>query len=620
MKRRPSSEQDRALFARRALLVGGGQVLGFGLLAGRLYQLQVLERQYYAPLADNNRISVQTLPPVRGRILDRNGEVLAENEEHYALKILPNLNADLEETLDRISDIVPLSDDQKQGFLKSAKDNRNQAIIAADNLTFQQLAAINVLTPQLPGVVTQASYRRRYRGGTAMSHITGYVGEVSSRALDDDSVLRLPGMKIGKVGVELGREKELRGEAGRQKFEVNARGQVIRKLDTLDAVTGKDLQLTIDSELQSRVMARLSGERRAALVVMNVRDGALLSMASVPSYDADRLSHKLSEQEWQALSSGKDLPMFNRTIRGLYPPGSTFKMITALAALEAGEVALKESVSCSGQYTLADQTYNCWKRHGHGRMDLHRALKESCDTYFYEVAKRTGITKISETATALGLGQTFDCGLPLQKKGIIPTNDWKRWRLNASWLDGETVLAGIGQGYVSATPLQLAVMTARLATGRQVEPHLITGEARSKSKFTPLTFNKDHLRAVRAGMLASVYEPGGTGKAVQIAGANFSIAGKTGTSQVRANSTKTRANQSTWELRDHALFVCYFPVDHPRYAIACIVEHGGSGGKTAAPLVREVIKDVVDFDRTRGRAARRKTPAKRAKPKKTGEG
>lgn len=590
--------KPKTVFSRRALLIGGAQVAGFGVLAGRLYQLQVLEGQYYAPLADNNRISIQLLPPVRGQILDRNGVLLARNEQQFALSIVPALTGDLKNTLRRLAELVPITmAKQRELIAQAKKQGINRALIAADNLSFQQIAAINVLAPQLPGVETQTTNRRRYPAGKSMAHITGYTGEVSTHALDDDPVLRLPGMKVGMIGAELGFDERLRGSAGQRKFEVDARGRIIRNLDTRDANAGDDLKLTIETDLQNSVMSRIAGERCAALVVLDVNDGAILSLASVPTYDADRMSGKLSRQDWKELSEGKDHPMFNRATRGLYPPGSTFKMITALAALEAGTLKLNEKVRCSGRYKLADQRYNCWKRHGHGSVDLHRALRESCDTLFYDIANRTGISKISSMAHQMGLGQTYKCGLPLQKKGVIPTPDWKRWRFNASWLDGETILAGIGQGYVSATPLQLAIMTARLATGREVVPCLLKDDAEPKTRFKPLNLDPDHLRAVRSGMLASVYEPGGTGARVQIAGANFSIAGKTGTSQVRANSTRRQSNQSLWELKDHALFVCFFPVDRPRYAVACVVEHGGSGGKTAAPLVREVIKDVVDYDR-----------------------
>lgn len=601
-----ASDRSRRSFSRRLVLAGVGQVAGFSLVAGRLYQLQVLDRQYYAPLADNNRMSIQILAPVRGRILDRNGLVLASNDEKFAVSVIPGLTEDLTATLEKISEIVPLSAKHRTELQdKAVKNGRNRALIIEDDLSFAQIAALNVLAPQLPGVETQTTYRRRYPAGKAMSHIVGYTGEVSKRALDDDPLLRLPGMKIGKEGVELGLEKRLRGEAGRRRFEVDARGRIIRDLETRDAVAGDDISLTIDADLQRQVISRLSGERRAALVVMNVKDGSLLSLASVPTFDADSVVTGMTTAQWKALTTGKDHPMFNRAISGLYPPGSTFKMITALAALEAGKLDINKQLTCKGRYELADQSYNCWKRHGHGTVNLHNALRESCDIWFYEAAHRTGISKIAVAARELGLGQTFDCGLPLQKTGVIPTPDWKRWRFNASWLDGETVLAGIGQGYVSATPLQLAVMTARLATGRRIEPNLILNRKQKQKSFKLLSFDPNHLAAVREGMLASVYESGGTGRRVQIAGSNFLIAGKTGTSQVLANDNRGTGEHYRWEEKDHALFVCYFPAKQPRYAIACVIEHGGSGGKTAAPLVREVIKDVVDYDQ---RVSQLRTP------------
>lgn len=590
--------KPNASFSRRAMLIGAGQVAGFGLLAGRLYQLQVLEGQYYAPLADNNRISIKVLAPVRGRILDRNGIVLAGNEEQFALTVVPALTPDLSRTLKQLSEIIPLSRQRREDLLAMASANSaNRPLVISENIPFHDVAAINVLIPQLPGVETQITFRRHYPAGAAMAHITGYTGPVTERAMDDEPLLRLPGIQIGKIGVELGAEERLRGTAGRRKLEVDARGRIIRNLETRDAVAGQDLRLTIDSELQKKVMARLAGERRAALVAMQIDDGALLSVASIPSFDNNVIARRMTKRQWRQLSESDDQPMFNRAIRGLYPPGSTFKMVTALAALDTGAVDLNTKVACDGSYTLADQTYQCWKRHGHGSVDLHRALRESCDCYFYELASRCGVSALASVAQRLGFGTVFDCGLPLQKKGVVPTPDWKRWRLNASWLDGETVLAGIGQGYVSTTPLQLAVMTARLASGRQVVPCLLSAKEPSLKRFQDLEFQPKHLQAVRRGMLAAVYEAGGTGHRVQIAGANFSIAGKTGTSQVQSKATRRKSGAAGWAQRDHALFVCFFPVDQPRYAVACVVEHGGSGGKTAAPLVREVIKDIVDYDR-----------------------
>jgi penicillin-binding protein 2 len=597
---RGEDHQRSASFTRRSLLISSLQVAGFGVLAGRLFQLQVLEGQYYAPLAENNRVDVQFTAPIRGRIFDRKGVLLAGNEEAFALTVIPVLTGDLSRTLNEISRIVPMTAEEIASVLEKEEKSAYRQLVIDKPLSFEQVAALNVLAPQLPGVECKTTYQRRYFKGRDFSHVVGYMGRVAEHALDDDPALRLPGMRIGKIGIELGCEEKLRGKPGRRRYEVDARGRIIRDLETRDAVQGEDIRLTIDAELQSRVMSRLSGERRAALVVMNVENGDVLSLASVPSYDSDAIARSMSQEDWKELSKAKDQPLFNRAIRGLYPPGSTLKMVTALAALEKGVIDLKEKINCSGEYQLAEQTYRCWKHHGHGRVDLHQALRESCDCYFYEAATRCGIKALSQTAEAFGLGATFDCGLPLQKKGVVPTPDWKRWAFNASWLDGETVLTGIGQGYVSATPLQLAVMTARLATGRPIAPRLVRDQGRDAARAPGLKFKEIHLSAVREAMLASVYEPGGTGHRVQIAGANFAIAGKTGTSQVRRNQDRLSNASLPWEQRDHALFTCYFPFDRPRYSVTCVVEHGGSGGKTAAPLVRDVIKDIVDYDRTAG--------------------
>lgn len=603
MRWREDDPRRTASFTRRSLLISGCQVAGFGLLAGRLFQLQVLEGHYYAPLAENNRVTVQFSAPVRGRIFDRKGKLLAGNEESFVLTVVPSLTGDLKRALGEISTIVPLSDHRLNEILAEAKTSSYRPIVVDEGLLFEQVAALNVLAPQLPGFDCQTLYQRRYMEGQSFAHVIGYTGKVARHALDDDPAMRLPGVRIGKIGIEKGCEEKLRGKPGRRKFEVDARGRIVRELESQDAIAGQDIYLTLDKGLQARVMSRLAGERRASIVVINVENGDLLALGSVPSFDANQIAGSMTAEEWKRLSEAKDQPLFNRAIRGLYPPGSTFKMVTALAALDAGLITLDDEITCKGEFSLPDQTYRCWKHHGHGAVNLHRALRESCDTYFYDVALRCGVQRIAKAAHALGLGQDYDCGLPLQKKGVVPTPDWKRWAFNASWLDGETVLTGIGQGYVSSTPLQLAVMTARLASGREIVPCAAVpldeaGQTRSKAK--PLAFKAAHLKAIRDAMLASVYEEGGTGQRVQIAGANFSIAGKTGTSQVRRKRDDIANANLPWEDRDHALFVCYFPADRPRYGVTCVVEHGGSGGKTAAPLVREVIKDIVDYDRTAG--------------------
>lgn len=591
-------KRSTRVFTRRAILLGVAQVAGFGALGSRLYQLQVMEGRRYAPLAEDNRINLQVLAPRRGRILDRAGRVLAANEESFRIIVYPSLTADLGSTLKLVSRIVPLAAEEQERLIAKAKSQgRHAQLVVAEDLSFEQVASLNLLAPQLPGVQTDTAYRRKYFGGMTMGHLAGYVGSVERHALDEDMVLRLPDMKTGKSGIERGMETELRGAGGTRKFEVDARGRIVRNLEETDPVAGQDVVITVDSWLQARVHQRLAREGRAALVVLDIASGEVAAMASTPAYDPAVIMDGVSEAAWHELSTGENQPLLNRAISGLYPPGSTFKMVTALAGLEAGVMSLRETVDCGGSYGLADQTYRCWKRGGHGRCDMHRALRESCDVYFYEIANRVGIERLATMARRLGFGQIFPSGLALQKAGVVPDSEWKRAQYGKNWLGGETILTGIGQGYMLATPLQLAVMAARLASGVAVEPTLVRRDAASgPAHFAPLEVGQTGLDAVRRGMFAAVNEAGGTGGNVGLGAGRPLIAGKTGTSQVSRATSDNAAGDVPWEQRDHALFVAYFPADAPRYAISTVVEHGGGGGATAAPLVRDVIGYILDDD------------------------
>ncbi len=599
---------EKKRFTRRALIVGGVQACGLILIGARLYQLQVMENRKYAPLADDNRISQRGLVPRRGRILDRNGRVLAFNEESFRLSILPGPAPEMRRTLAALRRTLPLTPEEVHRIVGRARDGaRSRPITIRSGLSFDDVARISVLSPHLPGVETDVEHRRRYNDGPVIGHVVGYVGGLDRRALDDDPFLRLPNVRVGKAGVELGMDVELRGHAGSQKFEVDARGRIVRHLDEMPPSEGADVAITIDTTLQERVLERLSREPRAALVALDVDTGEVLVMASVPTFDPNDLTVNFSDESWKGLQADDHNPLLNRTIGGLYPPGSTFKMVTALAALEAGAVTLDERISCSGAYELADQTFRCWRRDGHGMSDLARALKESCDVYFYELAARIGVDRIASMARRLGLGQIFACGLALQKAGIIPDTGWKRARLGKSWLRGETILAGIGQGYVLTTPLQLAVMTARLATGRAVVPTLVRrlGEPRpDQPVFPALDVSAIWLDAIRTAMVGVVHEAGGTGLSADAAAGAVLIAGKTGTSQVRSTTEADRTGaEPSWNHRDHALFVSYFPANAPRYAISVVVEHGGGGGVTAAPIVRDVIRMLLSFEARDGVSA-----------------
>ncbi len=594
----PGSGHLRGRFTRRMFMVGLGQTALMGVLGARLYQLQVSEASRYRRLAEKNRIGIQMFAPTRGRILDRNGVALAANREIRRLVIIPDLAGNLDEMLDLLSRIVSISPERLDAVLRLAKSQNNRIPIhVKSGLSWEEMARINVMMPQLSGVETQYGFTRLYPHGADFGHLTGYVGAVERFEIDGDPVLHLPGMLVGKAGVERGFEKRLRGRGGNVKVEIDSKGHILRTIDKTEQIAGSDIALSIDSRLQRRAMHRLKREKRASVVAMDVKSGQILVMASNPSFDPQRIASGISLADWNQLLTEPGNPLTNRAIRGQYPPGSTFKMVTALAALEAGVIDEKKKSYCGGSYRFADHTYRCWKSSGHRDVDLHKALRESCDVFFYDAARKTGITALSAMARRLGFGQTFDCGLPDQKPGLIPDQDWKIARFNRGWLDGETVLAGIGQGYVLTTPLQLAVMTARIATGRKIVPMMVKADYTAERDLSePLGLNENHLRLVRNGMFASVNEAGGTGSNAQLAFSDIMIAGKTGTSQVARSASNGHDRRLKWEERNHALFVSYFPHDAPRYAVAVIVDHGGSGGRSAAPLARDVMTDLVQLD------------------------
>ncbi|MGE0053564.1 MAG: penicillin-binding protein 2 [Hyphomicrobium sp.] len=590
--------QARRTFTRRAILMGGAQLLGFSAVAWRLFQLQVLDEGRYDPLADENRTSLQVLIPKRGRIVDRNGVVLADNEETFRVTLTPALAGDVRDVLDRFRRFVPLQQDEVEQIAKRAKrQSRNTPITIASDITFDLLARINLYAPQLPGIRTEVAWHRRCRAGMAAGHVVGYVGSVERLSIDDDALTRMPDVRIGKTGVEAGLEQELRGDGGVQKIEVDARGRMMRRLEVRDPVPGRDVRLTIDTNLQRVVFERLRNERRGACVVLDVKGGEIVAMAATPSYDPALVTDAADDAAWRQLVADKEKPLLNRAIGGQYPPGSTFKMATALAGLHMGAIRSDDKVTCRGYFDLADHRYRCWKRGGHGSVSMHEALRESCDVYFFELARRLGIDAIADMARMLGLGQVYNCGLPQQKAGLVADPDWKRGKLNGGWLAGETVLAGIGQGYMLANPLQLAVMASRLATGRFVEPSIIKYSDNPRAGDFPLLgLDEAKLKAVRDGLRAVVNEEGGTGRNAALGEGRPLVAGKTGTSQIHSHSANAPQDDLPWEKRDHALFVGYVPADDPRYAIAVVIEHGGAGGSVAAPLARDVLDSVLQID------------------------
>lgn len=617
MNRRDNDLQR--VFSRRALLLGTTQLALFGLLAGRLYYLQVIESDRYALLADENRINMRLLPPRRGRILDRFGTEIATNRRNYRALIVAEQTRNVDATLEALSQLIPLDDAQKQRVKRDIERYRKFVpIVVAENLSWEDFAKINLHSPDLPGVQLDVGETRDYPFGGDFSHVVGYVGAVSESELGDDPLLELPGFRIGKSGIEKIFDERLRGRAGHSQMEVNAYGRAIRELERHDGQPGSDVVLTIDAELQRFAVSRVAGESAAA-VVMDVHSGDILALVSNPGFDPNWFNVGITQSQWRQLNGDKFKPLINKAIQGQYPPGSTFKMLVGLAALEAGAIDANTRVYCPGHMQLGSYRFHCWKRGGHGTMNLTSAIQESCDVYFYEAAKRIGVDKIAEMAKKLGLGDATDIALTGERKGLIPTRAWKQGALGQPWHQGETLVIGIGQGYVLTTPLQLAVMTARLANGGYaVEPRIVrpdgmlgpdADQRTAAQRWPRIDLNREHLAMIQHGMDAVVNQPPrGTASGSRITLAQFAMAGKTGTSQVRRISRaerdsklKMKPEDKPWEERDHALFVAYAPVDAPRYACAVIVEHGISGSKAAAPIARDLLLEVQRLDPSRKR-------------------
>lgn len=603
-------DNDREkLFARRALLLAGGKAALMALLGGRLYYLQVVESSRFATLAEENRISLRLLPPPRGRILDRHGRPLATNRQTYRAVIIAEQAGDAAATLDALQSILPISDGERQRILREISRKRKFVpVMVGDDLEWDDVARIEVNAPDLPGILIDEGQSRHYPYGRDFAHVLGYVAAVSEAEVGGDPLLELPGFRIGKSGIERARDPALRGSAGRSEVEVNALGRVIRELSRREGETGAEIKVTIDRDLQIFASRRLEGES-GAIVVMDVHTGDILALASNPSFDPNAFNRGLSGEEWRQLIGNPRAPLTNKAVAGQYAPGSTYKMAVALAGLERGAIAPSTTVSCWGSVQLGSHRFHCWKRGGHGAVDLHEAIVQSCDVYFYEVAKRVGVDRISAMAARLGLGQTLGIEIPGERTGLLPTRDWKVATIGQPWHMGETLIAGIGQGYVLSTPLQLAVMTARIANGgREVKPRLTRtepdagGHRAGASVAADLGLSPQHLKIVRDALDDVVNGPRGTARGSAIREAGLEMAGKTGTSQVRRITKAERQagvyknEDLPWERRDHALFVGYAPVAAPRYAVAVIIEHGGGGAKVAAPIARDVLEAAQKLD------------------------
>ena len=594
-------------FTRRAFFVTAFQGLLLTVLGARLAWLQVVKGEKYHTLSEKNRIDIKMLAPSRGSIVDRSGKKVAVNDDNYRVVVVPEQTSNLEETLWALAKFIPLEEREIRKILRRAeRQAKYLPLEIKDQLQWKEVAAVEVNLPDLPGVSVEVGDIRQYMYGEAFAHVTGYVGVVNKAELaSGDKVLRLPGFRIGKDGLEKRYDHDMRGQAGRAQVEVNVVGREVRELSRISPMVGKELTLSLDAELQMRAYERLSQEVSASAVVMDVHSGAVYAMGSFPSFDPNLFTRGLPLDVWEEWRTNPGHPLTNKTISGQYPPGSTFKMMTALAGLQSREIDHRTQYGCSGRYDLGRDRFHCWKHSGHGTMNLVSSLAESCDTYYYKCSTEIGIDKIAEVARQFGLGEKTGIELPAERPGLVPDRDWKYGRFGQTWQPGETIVASIGQGYLLATPLQLAVMTSRLVNGGYAVEPWITGvvgqEMRQLPRWQKMNFEDWHLNLIKKGMSEVMNGAHGTARAAQINNPAFAFAGKTGTSQVKRITAAQRAEGTAqedlpWKHRHHALFVGYAPYKNPRYACAVVVEHGGSGSASAAPLARDLLLMAQQID------------------------
>ncbi|HKR17318.1 penicillin-binding protein 2 [Rhizorhapis sp.] len=587
-------------FTRRAMVLGGIQG-GIGvLLAARMGWISIAENEHYELLSESNRVNLTLIPPRRGWIIDRHGKPLANNRTDFRVDIIPDRLHDKDATVASLAELLSLDPEEVQRIKEDLKKAAGfQPVQVADKLDYAQYAAVSVRLPELPGVAPARGFSRNYPAGAAVGHLIGYVGAASAEDYEEnkDPLLITPGFKIGKDGLEKAFDKVLTGKPGAKRVEVTARGKVVRELTTRPDTPGHVVRLTIDAGLQHYAARRLGAES-GSVVVMDCLTGDVLTLASMPSYDPNSFSDGIGHLEWNMLAEDDHVPLRNKTLQGLYPPGSTVKPMVALSFLEAG-LDPNATVNCSGAIRVGTGLFHCWKRGGHGTVNMAKGIYQSCDVYFYHFAQQIGMQQIAGMARRLGLGQKFPLPFPSQSYGTVPDPDWKMKKFGKPWERYDTVNATIGQGYMLANPTQLAVMAARIASGRELLPRFVV--ERNQPQPRSLGLDPRHLTYVRNAMSDVVNGPGTAGRA-RLPIPDVLLAGKTGTAQVRRITMAERrggvlSNASLpWKFRDHGLFVCFAPFDRPRYAAAVVIEHGGGSG-AAYPIARDVLTYLYDKEK-----------------------
>jgi len=624
---------------RRIFIIGVAQIIIFTGIITRLFSLQITENKKYLTLSDKNRLREWKLPPIRGEFLDYFGNVVAGNLKVYQLHVVPEQVENFRNLMLRLKEILILSDSDFNKIIKKKNSQKPwETLIVSDNLTWEQFAKINYFLHDLTGAKPVLSVSRDYPFEDNYTHILGYVSEANREDILNNDIIKkshVPGLKVGKTGLEKSFENDLIGINGIQRYEVNAYGKRVNQIDHKESLPGKQITLTIDTEVQ-KLCNELLKDLAGSISVMDIYTGEIIAMHSSPSFDPNLFVFGISQDDWQLIRNNPLKPLVNKTLTGLYSPGSTIKPIVALSALENNIVTPDFKVNCTGKIEMYGQTYHCWKKKGHGVVKLKDAMKQSCDTYFYEVARKLGVDRLKETAIKFGLGEkVLNEIYSNEKKGLVPNTEWKKNNLGKGWVIGETLITGIGQGYIQTTPLQLCLMTAQLANGgykiypkitvnknedtfetikysmkknlesfKEIETGLsVAGEQLSnlikKKKYEPLFRNPENVKLIQSVMFASTNEIRGTSYSSRIEDPKYQFAGKTGTSQVKRITKKERElDLKTMDIpyndRDHALYVAFGPYKNPRYALSVVVEHGGSGSSTAAPIAKKLFKLIIN--------------------------
>ena len=597
---------------RRMFFIGAAKIIILGGIVSRLFFLQVKENKKYLTLSDKNRIREWKLPPVRGDFLDYYGNIIAGNFEAYQLHIVPEEVEDFRYTINRVKDILQLSEKQFQKIIKKQKENKPwETLIVADNLSWKNFSKINNHLYDLNGVKPIVSISRNYPFKENYTHILGYVSQANENDILKNEIIKdkfVQGLKVGKIGLEKSFEDHLIGDNSIERYEVNAYGRRINQLEFKTGSKGKTIKLTIDTEVQ-KLSNKLLSDKAGSICVMDIFTGEIIAMHSSPSFDPNAFVFGISQDDWQLIRNNPMKPLVNKSLSGNYSPGSTIKPIVALSALENGIINTNFTVECTGKKEMYGQTYHCWKKKGHGFVNLRNAMKQSCDTYFYEIARRLGVDKLSETAKKFGLGkEVFGNLFNIEKKGLVPSTQWKKNALGSGWLLGETIITGIGQGYIQTTPIQLCLMTAQIANGGyKIYPQIIVNDKKKdqpEDKYFPLYKNSKNIKIIQDAMFGSTNEVMGTSYRSRIKDPKYQFAGKTGTSQVKKITERDRElDLKTFEIpyeeRDHALYIAFGPYKNPRYALSILIEHGGNGSTTAAPMAKELFKLIIDRHSTR---------------------